>query len=156
VGTAFTKVGFQLDSQPKRVIKLNFEKPHSKSRLSYELSVEEKIYQIFNVEMVVSLKGRTITLIYNYYNNEEIYNIIAYVLFYKFEVGKIAFLIGSVLPLYLTGHNSGLVLDLGYNQSTLTAVYDGYSLLHQTGYIGEGGKDSAKRVNAIIKDSTWE
>ena len=98
--------------------------------MSYELSVEEKIYQIFNVEMVVSLKGRTITLIYNYYNNEEIYNIIAYVLFYKFEVGKIAFLIGSVLPLYLTGHNSGLVLDLGYNQSTLTAVYDGYSLLH--------------------------
>lgn len=65
--------------------------------------------------MVCSLKGKSIALIYNYYNNEEIYNIIAYVLFYKFEVAKIAFLVGSVLPIYLSGHFSGLVVDLGYN-----------------------------------------
>lgn len=65
--------------------------------------------------MVCNLKGRSVALIYNYYNNEEMYNVIAYVLFYKFEVAKIAFLIGNVLPLYMTGHYSGFVIDLGYN-----------------------------------------
>ncbi|CAD8119072.1 unnamed protein product [Paramecium sonneborni] len=156
IGCAYTKVGFSLDTQPKKVIKLNFEKPLQKSRLSYELSVEEKLYQIFNVDMVCNLKGRSVALIYNYYNNEDMYNIIAYVLFYKFEVAKIAFLIGNVLPLYLTGHFSGFVIDLGYNCSTVSAVYDGYSLLHQTGYIGEGGRESAKRIQQLVPDYSWE
>lgn len=92
--------------------------------------------------MVCSLKGRSIALIYNYYSNEEIYNIIAYVLYNKFEVSKIAFFIGNVLPLYLSGYYSGFVIDLGYMQTTACAVYDGYSLIHMGGHIGEGGKDA--------------
>lgn len=41
IGSAYTKVGFSLDTQPKKVINMNFTKPPMKSRLSYELNVEE-------------------------------------------------------------------------------------------------------------------
>ena len=156
IGSSYTKVGFSLDTQPKKVINVNFTKPLLKSRLSYELNVEEQLYYIFNVEMVCSLKGRSIALIYNYYSNEEIYNIIAYVLYNKFEVSKIAFFVGNVLPLYLSGYYSGFLIDLGYMQTTACAVYDGYSLLHMGGHIGEGGKDAARRLAILLPDYSWE
>jgi actin-related protein len=58
----------------------------------------------------------------------------------------VSFLIASVLPLYITGHFSGMVIDAGFCQTTLTPVYEGYSLLHLAGIIGQGGLDISRQL----------
>lgn len=149
-GSAYTKVGYSMDNQPKRVLRINLLKNISKNRLNNELYIEECLYALFNIEVAANLRGRSIILIYNYYCVEDFVNILAQVLFQKFEVSKIAFVVGNVLPLYLSGHFTGIVVDLGYWQSTATAVYDGYSLMHLGGYIGEGGRHASARVQKLF------
>ena len=59
----------------------------------------------------------------------------------KFEVAKITFLVASALPLYLTGLYSGIVIDAGFLHTTMSPIYEGFSLLHMAGPIGYGGLD---------------
>jgi actin-related protein len=104
----------------------------------FTLKMEEFLSCIFEQELVISPKEKSIVLIYNYFVQDEITNTIAKLLFKKFEVLKISFLVGNVLPLYITGHFSGMVVDAGFIQTTVAPVYEGYSLLHVGGNIGLG------------------
>ena len=61
------------------------------------------------------------------------------ILFNKFEVTKIHYVLGNILPLQLTGQYSGIVIDAGHYGTTMAAAYDGFSLLHYGGRIGDGG-----------------
>lgn len=53
-------------------------------------------------------------MIYNYFGIDDLHLIIGTLLFQKFEVMRIAYVVGNVLPLYLSGHFTGIVIDAGY------------------------------------------
>ena len=102
--------------------------------------------------MVCSLRNKSVVMIYNYFGIDDIHLIIGTLLFQKFEVMRIAYVVGNVLPLYLSGHFSGIVIDAGYYQTTCSPVYDGISLLNNGGRIGQGGRDVCNRLREYFKN----
>lgn len=67
LGSCYTKIGFAIDSKPKRIVRLDLLKLEKKSRIHNELYIEEKLYHLFNVDFVYNLKGKPVVYIYNYY-----------------------------------------------------------------------------------------
>ena len=84
-----------------------------RDQFEFELKVEEYLHLLFDQEMAVNLKERAIYLVYDYYHQENIVNGIAKMLFKKFAASKIIFLVSNILPLYITGLYSGIVIDGG-------------------------------------------
>jgi len=74
-------------------------------------------------------------------NRKENKQMIAEILFNKFQVESLTIMNTSVLSLFSTGKTSGLVVECGEGCSYSVPVFEGYALPHAVNKIDLAGKD---------------
>lgn len=173
IGVLQTRMGLSIDSLPRKTIKTspavfypilqmikdNKDNSNDLYRLvvkqeEFQLKMEEYLHYLFDQELAYNPKDKSVVLIYQYYSQEDIPNTIAKLLFTKFAVAKVCFLVSNVLPLYITGFFSGLVIDAGYVQTTATPVFEGHALFPLGGNVGKGSASvSVKLVQQIFSEN---
>ena len=73
-------------------------------------------------------------------------------LFKVFCVPSIVFVLELVLPLYLTGLHSGLVVDLGYKASRVLPVSAGVPVISAYSEAGCGAKDALEVLEKALQE----
>ncbi|KAJ6229298.1 actin-7-related [Anaeramoeba flamelloides] len=69
-----------------------------------------------------------------------------------FSVGKINIQISSVLALYACNKTTGVVVDMGFDQTFVVPIYDGYNLPHATARFGIGGKTLTDYLIKLLQE----
>ncbi|KAM3131055.1 hypothetical protein pb186bvf_016867 [Paramecium bursaria] len=145
-GYCYIKMGVsQLDQSPRKIVRKELLKKRGRSSSSEICYIEKILHKLFDYEMVCSLRNKSIVMIYNYFGIDDLHLIIGTLLFQKFEVMRIAYVVGNVTF-------TGIVLDAGYYQTTCSPVYDGISLLNNGGRIGQGGRDICNKLKEYFKN----
>lgn len=73
-------------------------------------------------DLLVNPKDRPVIICENLFSSREVINILAKLLFSKYDAPKIFFFFENTLPLYVTGSFSGIVVDAGYLETHITPV----------------------------------
>eukprot|EP00930_Biecheleria_cincta_P029314 TRINITY_DN20403_c0_g2_i1.p1 TRINITY_DN20403_c0_g2~~TRINITY_DN20403_c0_g2_i1.p1 ORF type:complete len:474 (+),score=82.59 TRINITY_DN20403_c0_g2_i1:23-1423(+) len=137
-GRAYTKVGFAGESRPRHL----FPSPELRARrqlskevsasLSYEAWVEvleELLRKVFFQYLSVSPKDRRVVVCDEAYSASSFRAALCHVLFKCLTVPAVSFVLELVLPLYLTGLGSGIVIDCGYESARVLPTYAGVPVL---------------------------
>ncbi|CAJ1331602.1 unnamed protein product [Effrenium voratum] len=85
--------------------------------------------EIFFQYLHLSPKDRRIIVCESVYSSTQFRKALAFVLFKLFSAPAVCFVLELVLPLYLTGLHSGLVVDLGYDAARVLPTFAGVPLL---------------------------
>jgi len=164
-GCAYTKVGFATESRPRQI----FPTPEiGASRqgvgrggfLSFTLSEEEWIdvldkllTRIFFHYLSVSPKDRRVVVCDQVYSPAPFRRALAFVLFKRLVVPSVSFVTDLVLPLYLTGLSSGIVVDCGHTSSRVLATFAGVPVLSAFGEAAAGGRHIQCRLRKLLRKS---
>ncbi|KAG5509310.1 hypothetical protein GH5_06399 [Leishmania sp. Ghana 2012 LV757] len=75
---------------------------------------------------------------------------IAEILFETHDVVATSFALSPVLSLYASGLSSGVAVELGYDQSHVAPVFQGFSLFHATHCLEIGGAHLSRHFTSLI------
>mmetsp|Transcript_50103 Transcript_50103/g.106570 ORF Transcript_50103/g.106570 Transcript_50103/m.106570 type:complete len:509 (+) Transcript_50103:197-1723(+) len=159
-GTAFTKVGFAAEASPRHIIptpELNVSNRSGSAVSSTLLEAEwidilERLLQkIFFHYLSVSPKDRRVIVAEPVFAPTHFRNALAYCLFKRYNVPSASFVIDLVMPLYLTGLHSGLVIDCGHTSSRVLATLAGVPVITAFRTADGGGHRIARTLAASIK-----
>lgn len=148
-GRSHTKVGFATESRPRHIIPT----PELRARrrpgrdVSCTASVEEWIHildslmgKVFFHYLSVSPKDRRVVVCDSAHAPAQFRSALAFVLFKKFSIPSVAWVTDLVLPLYLTGLSSGIVIDFGYESTRIMATLNGIPILSAYGVTACSGR----------------
>jgi len=105
----------------------------------------------FNYELKVDPQEHPVLLTEHPTNTKEKRQKTIEIFFEKFKVPVFFLANQSVLALYALGKTTGLVLDIGEDSSTATAVYKGYSIKSSTVQSKIGGKMLSDYIRQSLK-----
>jgi len=103
--------------------------------------MENLWHHIFETELNLDPKNINVLLTDSPCNRKENKQMIAEILFNKFQVESLTIMNTSVLSLFSTGKTSGLVVECGEGCSYSVPVFEGYALPHAINKIELAGKD---------------
>lgn len=103
--------------------------------------MENLWHHIFETELNLDPKNINVLLTDSPCNRKENKQMIAEILFNKFQVESLTIMNTSVLSLFSTGKTSGLVVECGEGCSYSVPVFEGYALPHAINKIDLAGKD---------------
>ena len=86
-------------------------------------------------------------------NNKKYRTILSEILFEKLKIPSLYFEIGGVLGLYGTGRQDGLMIDMGYSQTSIIPIVSGYCMDHAARKINFGGKQFDQYFNNLLRKS---
>lgn len=160
-GEAFTKVGLAGENRPRAI----FRSPELRRRrmlgpeLSGTLSQEEWVQvlsdfmnRIFFQHLHLSPKDRRVVICDGVYSSQQFRSALAFVLFKLFAVPSVCFVLELVLPLYLTGLHSGLVVDLGFGSAKVLPSSAGVPLLSAFSDANCGTKAVLQAIKKALMD----
>ena len=78
------------------------------------------------------------------------------ILFETFNVKRLHIANSSMLGLFSYGKTSGLIVDSGFNITSIVPVYEGYPLSHASIRINIGGEDLSKNLLSMIQNNLDE
>ncbi|KAL4451044.1 hypothetical protein ABPG74_021366 [Tetrahymena malaccensis] len=111
--------------------------------------------QLFYYELLQKLTNKIIYICKNHLIPHEFYDKLGAILFNKYEITKIQFVLNNSLPLYITGQLSGLVVECGYYDTQITPIYEGFPLMNCLITSKCGGYLINKFLkNYLLKDNT--
>lgn len=160
-GKAYTKVGFATESRPRHIVP----SPELRGRrrtgsLSKTYSEAEWIdmldrllSKIYFHYLSVSPKERRVVICDPYYSCVQFRSALAFVLFKRMFVPSAAFVVDLVLPLYLSGLSSGLVIDCGYDSARVLATFAGVPVLSAFSDAACGGRHILAELAQSLKAS---
>lgn len=160
-GRAYTKVGFATESRPRHIIptpelrvrrKLGRDVTSTASELEWIDILDRLMVKIFFHYLSVSPKDRRVVVCDSAFAPSAFRSALAFVLFKRFSIPSIAWVVDLVLPLYLTGLNSGIVVDCGYESTRVLATFAGVPILSAYGETACAGR----HVNARLRKSLRE
>merc|ERR550525_544829 len=96
--------------------------------------------KIFFHYLSVSPKDRRVIICDQAYSPSQFHTALAFVLFKRLHVPSVAFVTDLVLPLYLTGLSSGIVIDCGHESTRVMATFAGIPVLSAYSAAASGGR----------------
>lgn len=137
-GHSYTKVGLAAESRPRAIFKTPELGrrcrigPDITGTLSHEEWVgilDDLLTRIFFQHLHLSPKDRRVVICDAVFSSASFRSALAYVLFKMLAVPAICFTLELVVPLYLTGLHSGLVVDFGYDAVRIMPTFAGVPVL---------------------------
>ncbi|CAK9029580.1 unnamed protein product [Durusdinium trenchii] len=161
-GEAWTKVGLSGESRPRAIFRST--ELQRKQRLGPDvdatLSLEEWVKvlsdllnRIFFQHLHLSPKDRRIVVCDAVFSSRPFRSALATVLFKVFSVHSLCFVLENVLPLYLTGLHTGLVIDLGYSSSRVLPTFAGVPVLSAFSDASCGAKHLLQALKVSLSTS---
>jgi len=146
-GAAYTKVGFATESRPRHIVPTPELRVRGQSGKGLTKTASEEqwvdvldklLHKLFFHYLSVSPKDRRVVICDSIYSPVQFRNALATVLFKRFNVPSASFVADLVLPLYLTGLSSGIVVDCGFRSSRVLATFAGVPLIsaYRTATVG--------------------
>ena len=131
IGLSLTKCGFAKDSIPKHVIPTplsvvkrmrnsissvntaSFAELFADTR-TLNLEIEELLAQIFYHLLQTNPYEKAIVVVETFMGLRPLYEAIGHICFKKFGCRDVYFVLGNSMPLYVSGLDSGIIVDIGY------------------------------------------
>lgn len=136
----------------------NLKDPWYKSRplKRFETVLEVILVHIFSMELLVDPRQQRVAIVENPMWPSTLRESIAKVCLKHLHVGSIVFLESPVLDLIAAGLRSGIVVDVGWEETTVYAVYDLRVLLMNTKTSTRGSKMLHKAVGQVLEKLVQE
>lgn len=142
IGLSHAKVGFAKDSVPKHVVPTPFSMVKAlrasisstnsttfaelfRDKRTLLLEVEEFLAQIFYHLLQTNPAEKAIVVVETMMGLRPLYEAIGHVCFKKFNCRDVYFVLGSATPLYVSGLDSGIIIDVGYQQAQILPIVRG-------------------------------
>jgi actin-related protein len=165
-GSKYTKIGFVGETSPRSIILtpaelFNFDEGATSEQTSaaltsvmnamskskdFEHKLEDFLYQVLYRELIINPKDRVMIIPDNFLMPRAFYVSVAGLLFSKFLLAKVYIVPGLSLPLYLTGLNSGVLVECSHLGTQVLPIFDGYPLMPAYVVSGSGGKKITAKV----------
>lgn len=158
-GHAYTKVGFATECRPRHV----FPSPEIRAwrrkgpSLSTTASEEEWIdildrlmSKVFFYYLSVSPKDRRVVVCDAARAPTQFRSALVHVLFRRLGVPAVSFVADLVLPLYLTGLSSGVVIDCGFEAARVMPTFAGVPILSALSAASCGGRRAHRRLGRCL------
>jgi actin-related protein 10 len=100
--------------------------------------------------LLVNPKERRVVISESMLKSVEMRNIIAEVLFKHFHVVSVVFVPSHLLALYSCGVETGLVVDLGYLETSVVPIYEQVPILKAVEYVNLAGKSIHDKIKEEI------
>jgi len=169
IGQRYTKVGFAGEAQPRTVFPTNFKLGKKTVQITSGMqpldeenwiSILEPFFRnIYYQLLQVNPAERPVLILENRFWPYVFKDALAKVLFgkkYKFGAPSLLFLSMEAVPIYATGKENGLVIDVGYTETRISPIAHGFPLqgAYQTGTVGM--KDVQKKFKADLTDANMD
>ncbi|XP_018784327.1 PREDICTED: actin-related protein 10 [Bactrocera latifrons] len=161
IGTAYTKLGFAAEAYPRKIIPSEVilsSNGKTKALLDYDSNTElydqfvDFLQMIFFKHLLVIPKERKIVIVENVLGQTIIRETLARVLFRHFEVSSIMFVPLHMAALATLAVPTGIVVDMGYTETTVMPVYSRVQILQAFQDQAFGGR----AIHAEIKRQLLE
>jgi len=159
IGKAYTKCGFVGETEPRVIIPSNtVSEDGSKETSLHEYASDQELHsnlvkffhKIFFKYLLVNHRERRVVLVESLLCPTEFREILAKVLFIHFEVPSILFVPSHLVTLYTLGLNTALVIDMGYEETTLIPICEGTPMLHAWQAQPLAAKAIHKHLNSML------
>jgi actin-related protein len=150
LGQEYIRVGLVGDKVPRKTIKASqyFSNPKDYGSQTFEMLLEELLYNIFFSFINCTSQGKTVILLEKVFTDRRIIELMASIMFRKLKIEKLELALSCVTPLYLTGKYSGLVVSAGASCVELMPIYEGYPLFQSYQCLKLG----TQQLNSLIRD----
>ncbi|KAI9355401.1 actin-domain-containing protein [Zopfochytrium polystomum] len=173
VGSMYLKVGLSGESKPRHIIPITVPVPAAgaiesprgstkpvglyrftldpgQDRLTRSILLD-LLLSVYNKYLLTDPKQRKVILCENPLLPLKLKRMIAAILFDILQVPSITFMPSPMLALLVTGKMTGLVIDCGHMETTVTPIYDGRPLLHLLQSAPLGGEAVTGRLKNLMK-----
>ena len=114
--------------------------------------LEDFLIEIIYHEILVKIHSKFVYVCQDINANWEFVSCLAELMFNKFEIGKLYFFLSNSLPLYITQEISGVVIEVGFGDTRITPIYEGYALIQDLGHCQSGGN----LINCKLRESIFQ
>lgn len=162
IGTAFTKLGFAGEAHPRFILPSEcFLSSTGKICQLFNYSSSTELYDhfvdffqmMFFKHVLVSPKDRKVVIVENVFGETVIRETIAKVLFKHFEVSSILFVPTHLMALSTLAVPSGVVIDMGYKETTIVPIFSGVQILKAFQDQAFGAKSIHEEIKRQLVDT---
>lgn len=131
IGLSHTKIGFAKESVPRQIIPtpltvvkgmraaISGVKQETFANLLSDrrqlmLELEEFLFQVFYHLLQTNPSEAAVVVVETFMGLRPLYEAIGHCCFKKFNCKSVYFVLGNATPLYTSGLDSGLIIDIGY------------------------------------------
>ncbi|XP_017870525.1 PREDICTED: actin-related protein 10 [Drosophila arizonae] len=138
IGNAYTKLGFAAESHPRKIIPTEVVLTTTgKTKFLFDYATTEELYDqivdflqtIFFKHLLVSPKERKFVIVENIFGQTIIRETLARALFIHFDVSSVLFVPAHLIALSTLAVPTGLVVDIGYSETTIMPVFSGVQIM---------------------------
>lgn len=159
IGEAYTKAGFAGEHCPRYIGPTTFAKQNpltrgvnTLSQSEWEAILTEFLKFLYFKKIQINPHDRRVLICENPFWPTVFKQALAASLF-GLEVPGVRFLTAAALPIYTTGQESGLVVDMGYYECRCVPIVDGYPLMSSMRTCAVGMADVEARVKEDCKEA---
>ncbi|ELU12418.1 hypothetical protein CAPTEDRAFT_226238 [Capitella teleta] len=141
IGVAFTKCGFAAENAPQFIIPtevrkrktgqlVNIHKCCSETPQDLRSVLVDFVHRLYFRQLLVNPKERRVVIVESMLTTTTHFrNTLADVLFKHYEVPSVVFAPGHLVCLFTLGVSTGLIMDVGYTETTVMPVFEGTAIL---------------------------
>lgn len=133
IGEAYTKFGFATESSPRMIVPTSLQYPISEgvqppTQQQWEATLTKFFRFLYTERIRTNPPDRKVVIIENPFWTTAFKQAVATTLF-AMKVPAVKFVLGISLPIYITGMDSGLIVDVGFGETRVLPVMDGFPIL---------------------------
>ncbi|KAH8387864.1 hypothetical protein KR093_009943 [Drosophila rubida] len=138
IGNAYTKLGFAAEAYPRMIIPTELVLTTTgETKQLFDYTQTDQLYDqlvdflqtIFFKHLLVSPKERKFVLVENVCGQSVIRETLARALFMHFDVSSVLFVSSHLTALSTLAVSTGLVVDIGYSETTVMPVFSGVQIM---------------------------
>lgn len=158
IGEAYTKFGFATEPSPRMIVPTTFKFSMSQGVLPpSQKQWEEVLLKYFRFLYTERIRtnppDRKVVVLENPFWTISFKQAVATTLF-ALKVPAVRFVLGTALPIYITGSESGLIVDVGFGETRVLPVMDGFPIMNALRAIPVGMHTVQKRFLSECKQET--
>ncbi|ELU15086.1 hypothetical protein CAPTEDRAFT_154792, partial [Capitella teleta] len=166
IGVAFTKCGFAAENAPQFIIPtevrkrktgqlVNIHKCCSETPQDLRSVLVDFVHRLYFRQLLVNPKERCVVIVESMLTTTTHFrNTLADVLFKHYEVPSVVFAPGHLVCLFTLGVSTGLIMDVGYTETTVMPVFEGTAILKAWQALPLAGKAIHDYLEASLKQSS--
>jgi len=133
IGEAYTKFGFATEPSPRMIVPTTLKYSMSQgvqppSQTQWEEEMMKFLRFLYTSRIRTNPPDRKVVVIENPFWTIAFKQSVATTLF-ALKVPAVRFVLGISLPIYITGSNSGLIVDVGFGETRVLPVMDGFPIM---------------------------
>lgn len=161
LGTAYSKLRYAAEAYPRFIIPSEIVTEDNETIKFFNLTDESEFYddlveflkKIFFKYLLVSPRDRKIVIVESAFCPTLVRETLARVLFRHFEVASIFFVPTHLVVLSTLASQTALVVDLGYQETTVVPVYSGFQISYAFQAQDFGGSAIHNRIKEKMLES---